>query len=746
MLRVAALAACGALAAAQPPLPNTRAWSFPEDIVTRQYGELRLYYEREIAAATARRTQALARMDAAGLRASVGARRAAFREMIGATDPFLPPAPESELLGHTGAYRVELLSWPILRTGTIAPTGGQAVRQHGLLLTPAGPGPFPALVVVPDATHSAADLAGLTARLPEAAQTARRLAREGFVVFTPFFTQRRVFSQPWINDRSWLNRMAYQTARHLIGAEVGQTLAALDVLCTRPEVDRERLGLAGYDQGGLTALYAAALDERARVALVAGYFDERGRAFEEPEDRMLWGHLLEFGDAEIGALVAPRRLILDAGAGAARVESERVSRARREAERLQAVYATLGQPAALDFWSDPYPAPGFSGAALTRLRAILSPPPASAPETAPPPRLDPDREARIANAQFSQWQARFRNLALETYARREEEWRTEATTPDAYQRWVRPKVEAFHDLIGRYPKPYGPFEAESAPLYDEPGFTGHRLQLRVYEGVHVYGILLVPKGIRAGEKRPVVFTQHGYGHRPEDALGVRTTPQNEAMYNQFGKKLAERGYVVFAPMISVQQSEERSRLARRSHLVAKLPVGLEVVKMGRVLDFLATLPFADTARAAFWGLSYGGYTSLRVGPAEPRFQVVICTANYNDDTLKTTDPTQTTSYLFYPYIDPYNWGVLNRFTHSEMAMMVAPRAFMAEHGATDGVVMEPRRFPEIELLRVEELYRKLGIPEKGRMSRHAGGHVVHATDAFPFLDRHLNFQPVRGVR
>jgi dienelactone hydrolase len=105
---------------------------------------------------------------------------------------------------------VSLVQWPISRIGTIGSTMGSAatqVRLYGLLLEPAG-APRPAVIAISDANESAAD-----------AKLVWDLAGQGFVVFAPFFTERRTFSNPWLEDRQWLVRLAYQTGRHVIGSE-----------------------------------------------------------------------------------------------------------------------------------------------------------------------------------------------------------------------------------------------------------------------------------------------------------------------------------------------------------------------------------------------------------------------------------------------------------------------------------------------------------------------------------------------
>src|SRR5260370_22177449 len=130
------------------------------------------------------------------------------------------------------------------------------------------------------------------------------------------------------------------------------------------------------------------------------------------------------------------------------------------------------------------------------------------------------RVDEIRNAQFTEWQAWYRNLALESYGEREARWKPDTSSIENYRRSIRPQLEAYFDAIGHYPQPSGPFDALGVQVYDEPEFTGYRLRIRVYDGVNAYGILLVPKGIRAGERLPVVFTQHGSNGRPEDAIGV----------------------------------------------------------------------------------------------------------------------------------------------------------------------------------------------------------------------------------
>ena len=682
------------LAEKSGPLPQTTLWNFPSTIVDDQYRELREFYERQIREAGPRREAFASNPPEA--------QRKLLRELTGAVDQPMAPVATRVPLGETNEYSATLVSWPLLRMGTMPPTRGSAgtlVRCYGILLEPKPAGKRPAVIVVSDATGSAADLAGLTGRLPEGQQTARQLALAGYVVFAPFFTQRRAFSEPWLEDRLWLMHLGYQTGRHIVGAELIQIGSLLDFLTTLPTVDADRFAIAGHGQGGMTALYAAALDTRLKATISSGYLDDQQPDWEQPEDRMLWKLRKHLSNDQIVKLVRPRKL--------------RISHT-------------------------------IDAEALAWLAEQTHPtPPEPSPAKASAPNMDLEKVSEIANAQFSEWQAFFRNMSLEAADKLQTRWSADYSSPSAYEQSIANKREAYFDLIGHYPTADGPLEAKSVQVYDEPDFNGYRLSIRVYDGVHAYGILLVPKGMKPGEKRPVVFVQHGLAGLPESALGVKPNPRDDAVYSRFGLRLVERGYIVFAPMIATQSNPERTKLIRRAHLTGLIPAGMDVKKFGRTLDYLSTLPYVDTNRFAFYGLSYGGYTALWIGPGEPRFQVVISSGHFNDWNVKTTDLTQGTSYTFYfNVVDQYNFGMLGQFNHSDLASLIAPRAFMVEIGDHDGVEIMPRSMVDREIDKALEVYRKLGVPEKGQVSRFNGPHMVDGHGTYPFLDRCLNWNPV----
>src|SRR4029453_6213291 len=123
----------------------------------------------------------------------------------------------------------------------------------------------------------------------------RRLAEQGCTVLVPVLVDRRMtwsgteLFNRWTNlpHREFFYRQAFEVGRTLVGYEVQKVLCALDALgCTAAT----KCGVAGYGEGGLIALHAAALDPRIDSALVSGYFGPHEQRWVEPIYRNVFGY------------------------------------------------------------------------------------------------------------------------------------------------------------------------------------------------------------------------------------------------------------------------------------------------------------------------------------------------------------------------------------------------------------------------------------------------------------------------
>jgi dienelactone hydrolase len=153
-----------------------------------------------------------------------------------------------------------------------------------------------------------------------------QFARAGYVVFCPDargFGERRERAADEDGDLLGsscrvLNNMAMPLGQTVTGMLTWDLMRLLDYVATREECDPARIGCAGLSGGGLQTLWLAALDERVRCAIVSGYFYGYKDALLRLSQNCscnyvpgLW-RLADMGD--IGALLAPRPLLVETGA------------------------------------------------------------------------------------------------------------------------------------------------------------------------------------------------------------------------------------------------------------------------------------------------------------------------------------------------------------------------------------------------------------------------------------------------
>ena len=68
------------------------------------------------------------------------------------------------------------------------------------------------------------------------------------------------------------------------------------------------MGIHGHGEGGMLALFAAALDERIPKLTVSGYSGPDADLWKEPAERNVFGLLKQFDLASLKKMVAPRDL------------------------------------------------------------------------------------------------------------------------------------------------------------------------------------------------------------------------------------------------------------------------------------------------------------------------------------------------------------------------------------------------------------------------------------------------------
>jgi dienelactone hydrolase len=751
---------------AESVLPGTKPLTVEGDIAAHMVDGIHQFLLLKTQTQAARRTQLWNRdyRSPEQYERSVASNREHLRRIIGAVDERTKP-PLLELaepfpgrVAQSAGYRIYAVRWPVLPPATADSVG---LAAEGLLLEPAKPA-VARVVALPDADWTPEMLVGLTRGVSPQAQFARRLVESGFQVIVPMLINRddRFSGIPGVAmtnmpHREWLYRMAFEAGRHIIGYEVQKVLSAVDWF---EKANTERalpIGVVGYGEGGLLALYSAAIDTRIEATLVSGYFQVR-EVWKEPIYRDMWGLSVEFGDAELASLIAPRALIVEVCQGPQIQGPPPATRERKdyacpngslvtapletveeEVARAKVFFASLRADAKLQVTaSESGKGPPGSDEALRAFLGHLdrgtslatgSPPPSASAEEDPTPRL---------RRQFDQIVDYTQALIRKSSVPRTEFWKQ--ADRSSLERWKETtkfyRDYIWDELIGRVPDSRLPLNPRTRLILEEPKFTGYEVMLDVWPGVFAYGILLLPKDKKPGERRPVVVCQHGLEGRPSDLTDPRI---DNDFYHHFAATLAEEGFVTFAPQ-NPYIGHDRFRVIQRLGHPLKLALFSFILgQHEQLLDWLVEQPFVDPERIGFYGLSYGGKTAVRVPPLLDRYALSICSGDFNEWVWKTTTVIAPQSYLLTVEYDMYEFNFANTVNYSDLANLMAPRPFMVERGHHDPVGID--EWVSYEYAAVRRFYDKMGIGDKTEIEFFNGPHTIHGVGTFAFLRRHLTW-------
>jgi dienelactone hydrolase len=766
MMRAACLSILAMLPSLQDEsLPGTKPLTETADLAEGMMVGLHKYVERKIDESVAGRA-AFWKRDTTSREAyekSVAPNRKRFLEIIGVVDPRLPPRLERfgddvspALAAESPRFRAWQVRWPVL----------EGVTGEGLLLEPLEK-PVGHVVAIPDADQTPEQISGLAPGVPYESQVARRLAEHGFRVIVPTLISRDFeFSGHagigWTNQshREWIYRQAFHMGRHVIGYEVQKVIAAVDGI--RAQFGDAKVGVAGYGEGGLLALYAAAADPRIDAALVSGYFGPREAAWREPLYRNVWSLLREFGDAELATLIAPRGLVVEPCKGPEVGDPGKPPAGRRPGaavgnlgtlppEVVAAEFARIDGLLPAGFQQRRLAVGGDALEAFASLLGVDSSMGLTAEHVAER-RLKPDVRDR-QRRQVAELEDHVQRLirggdrtreafflgttslmkGLESRGERFRMASLAPRPPETFAKEAEPfRNRVWEEVLGKIEDLLPAPNARTRKIYDKEKWTGYDVVLDVAPEIFAWGVLLFPKDLKPGEQRPVVVCQHGRNGLPKDTIEGDTWA-----YHDFAAKLAERGFIVFSPHNPYRGEDKYRLLSRKANLVKGSLFSFIIHQHRQILTWLKSLPQVDGKRIAFYGLSYGGETAVRVPPLLTDYALSICSGDFNDWARKVASTDSDYSFMFsieweMPY---FNMG--STFNYAELAYLMVPRPFMVERGHHDGVA--PDEWVSSEYAKVRWAYTQLGLAERTRIEYSNGGHTIYGAGTFEFLHQHLDW-------
>lgn len=724
LARVVVALATAPLFAQQPPVPGTQPLQMEGDYSAQMVAGIGRYLEREATRATDERLRSWKGFEPS----QAGAMRQKLRTTLGMSDAIQSGALESigplQLTATPQPSRVRHVRWPVYHDFT----------AEGVLLLPAGESRA-IVIAVPDADQP-----------PETFARAQKLADAGCTVLIPTLVDRRTM---WsgsehlakftnLPHREWLYRQAFEVGRTLLGYEVQTIAAALDALGCTPDTPA---GIIGYGEGARTALHAAALDDRLRSTLVSGSFGPHQELWREPLDRNLFGYQRTFGDAELAALASPRSVFVEAcdvpgftspppveknqraAAAPGQIRTLPLAAVQREIDRAREEKASISLVST-------------ENAVANFLRPLGLTPGTPSEWKIPIDQAVIDaRQYRLVRS-LEQHTQRVLELSENTrYAA--DLWKKLAPGAEWTAIQAKARQDFWENVIGKLPTNYLPPNPRTRQVLDHEKWTGYDLVLDVHPDIFAWGTLLLPKDLKPGERRPVVVCQHGLEGLPFNTITEDQTSRAWASYKGYASRLAAQGFIVFAPHNPYRGGDAFRTLQRQAQPLGWSLFSVINAQHDVITKWLAEQPYVDPARIAFYGLSYGGKSAMRIPAVIDRYCLSICSGDFNEWVRKNAWTEYPGSYLYTNEYEIYEWDLAHTFNYAEMALLIEPRPFMVERGHKDGVASS--EWVGYEFAKVLRGYTQRGVGDRAEIEWFDGPHTINGQGTFRFLHRHLRW-------
>ena len=178
-------------------------------------------------------------------------------------------------------------------------------------------------------------------------------------------------------------------------------------------------------------------------------------------------------------------------------------------------------------------------------------------------------------------------------------------------------------------------------------------------------------------------------------------------------------------------------IQRKSNPLGRTLYSYIIPQHEQTLAWLSSLPQVDPQRIAFYGLSYGGKTAMRVPPLVTGYSLAICSGDFTDFVRSIAGNDTRYNYIFTTEYEIPEWNMGHVAGYAELAMLMTPRPFMVEQGRLDGGA--PPEWVASEYARFRRHYDKMGLEAITELEFFDGPHTINGQGTYRFLHRHLDW-------
>ncbi|MCK6473359.1 MAG: alpha/beta hydrolase family protein [Planctomycetes bacterium] len=308
---------------------------------------------------------------------------------------------------------------------------------------------------------------------------------------------------------------------------------------------------------------------------------------------------------------------------------------------------------------------------------------------------------------------------------------------DAWRAKLRAKIA---ELLGPLPEP-AELKPERVGSEQLDGYRREKVVFHAERHMPIPAWVLVPDGIKPGERRPGILACHGHGWDAKDNVcGVdhgnpeRRKYIDEARYD-YAVQAVKLGYVAIA--IDARGWNERGDGSNtpfggrdkcnvngnKASLLGYTLMGLNLFDHRRALDYLAQRADVDATRIGSVGLSFGGTMSMWMAALDERIKAAVVSGYLCTWQAFAVELNQFCGSQCCPGFA--RWGAM-----SDVAGLIAPRAVLIESGTRDAIF--PIAAVREAYAHLQTIYAAAGVPERCRQHVFEGEHNYHGekTPAF----------------